>query len=284
MTNRTQRKQIAQQTVEIMERGGYELNGRRVTIADDLREAVAEARLLKPEELRLASNHPPAKNTARTVIDVGNETSLAAARRLAENAEQGGVLVLNFASAKNPGGGFLGGSQAQEESLARASGLYPTLNACWEYYEVNRATKTALYTDHMIYSPCVPVFRNDADELLPEPWLVSFLTAPAVNAGAVRRNEPRSVGQIEDVMRRRVGYVLDAAARFGHRYVVFGAWGCGVFQNDPQVIANIFAEYLATDAIYDRCFEHIAFAVLDRPDGASIEAFTKTFDTLIEGA
>jgi uncharacterized protein (TIGR02452 family) len=51
-------------------------------------------------------------------FEVGNETTLHAARRLAQAEPGGRVLALNFASARHPGGGFLKGSQAQEESLA----------------------------------------------------------------------------------------------------------------------------------------------------------------------
>ena len=87
----------------------------------------------------------------------------------------GKTAVLNFASAKNPGGGFLGGSQAQEESLARSSALYGSLMTAWDYYEINRKSPNALYTDHIIYSPDVVVFRNDAGDLLDDPWTVSFI-------------------------------------------------------------------------------------------------------------
>ena len=114
------------------------------------------------------------------------ETTLAAAERLAEFRP----LCLNFASAKNPGGGLLSGSQTQEESLARSSGLYATLLPMTELYAYNRHLGTSLYSDYMIYSPDVPVFRSDSGLLLEVPYLASFITAPAVNAGAVEKNEP----------------------------------------------------------------------------------------------
>ena len=66
----------------------------------------------------------------------------------------------------NPGGGFLSGSQAQEESLARATALYPCLAQMTEMYETNRQLNSPLFTDNMIYSPEVPVFRDDDDILL----------------------------------------------------------------------------------------------------------------------
>ena len=68
--------------------------------------------------------------------------------------------MLNFASARNPGGGFLRGAKAQEEDLCRCSGLYETLLECPTYYSVNRHQKSMMYTDHIIYSPKVVFFRT----------------------------------------------------------------------------------------------------------------------------
>src|SRR6185312_12808515 len=93
------------------------------------------------------------------------------------------VVALNFASAKNPGGGFLGGAKAQEEDLCRCSALYTCQLTQSAYYEVNRATSSMLYTDNIIYSPDVPFFRDDRLQLLDEPFTVSIITAPAPNAG-----------------------------------------------------------------------------------------------------
>ena len=51
----------------------------------------------------------------------------AVTRALAEAGHN--VAALNFASAKNPGGGFRKGAQAQEECLARCSALYSSLTS-----------------------------------------------------------------------------------------------------------------------------------------------------------
>ncbi|HEY8505080.1 MAG TPA: TIGR02452 family protein, partial [Gemmataceae bacterium] len=237
-----------------------------------------------------------------TEFRVVNATTLAAARelsapptlefpfRVAERAAGGEaegkagrhkgqtVCCLNFASAKNPGGGFLGGSQAQEESLARATGLYACIARVAGYYAANRACGTALYTDHMIHSPAVPVFRGDDNELLPEPYLVSILTAPAVNAGALRRNEPHNLDRIAPVMSGRIEKLLSLALVHGHAALVLGAWGCGVFRNDPAAVAGWFAEHLTGDGRFRDVFDTVVFAVLDTSaDGEVIRPFADRF-------
>lgn len=168
---------------------------------------------------------------------------------------------LNFASAKNPGGGFLGGAQAQEESLARSSSLYPSLTANFEMYEYNRRGSSCLYSDWMIYSPKVPVFRNDDGSLIQTPYLVSFLTSPAVNAGVVKQKEAKNINLIEKTNRERARKFLWIANKENHKTLILGAWGCGVFQNDPAEIAQMFNELLTGE--FKNCFERVIVAIYD---------------------
>jgi uncharacterized protein (TIGR02452 family) len=224
--------------------------------------------LYTPETLRQLGT--PESNSASTRFEVTSETTLEAARRLIQGGGLTGVACLNFASAKNPGGGFLSGSQAQEESLARSSGLYRSLNRTRAYYEANRYCETCLYTDHIIFSPEVPVIRDDAGKLLDEPYTVSVITAPAVNAGAIRSNEPEEVAEIGPVMLRRAGYVLAVAQANACEHLILGAWGCGVFQNDPREVAAIFADLLLGQGQYAGAFNSVVFAVLDRSDSRSV--------------
>jgi uncharacterized protein (TIGR02452 family) len=276
MARRDERATIAAETVRILSTGSYiGLSGRTIAIDRDLQDCLNETRLYPPGQLaKLAAG---ATTTGKAVrITVSNSTSLSAATRLHAEYGPDRVVLLNFASARNPGGGFLNGSQAQEESLARASGLYASISRMTDYYEANRRTKSALYTDHMIYSPRVPVFRDDDDCLIEEPWSVAMITAPAVNAGAVRANEPGSVQQIAETMSRRIASVLGLAAHHGHDALVLGAWGCGVFANDPHEVAELFANHLLGEGRFARAFSEVVFAVFDRK-GKTISAFAERF-------
>jgi uncharacterized protein (TIGR02452 family) len=273
MASRKTRAEIAQQTVEILERGWYTLpDGTTVSLGDIVRDAVQRTRLYAPDDFgdvfaRRDQLLTEVQNSGPTRFDVVNATTLAAARRLVDSRPPGDVVCLNFASAKNPGGGFLNGSQAQEESLARASGLYPCISPVIGYYATNRSHASCLYTDNMIYSPEVPVIRDDEDQLLAVPYTVSMITAPAVNAGAVRANEPQNVSQIEPVMLGRIEKLLSVAVVHGHRSLVLGAWGCGVFKNDPADVAAWFQFHLCGTGAFARAFDVVVFAVLDKTPG-----------------
>jgi uncharacterized protein (TIGR02452 family) len=220
-----------------------------------------------------------ARQPRRTKFEVRNEGTFTAARRLGEAFGGGTVAALNFASAKNPGGGFLGGSQAQEESLARASALVATLERHMAYYEANRKSPSLLYTDHMIVSSRVPVFRDENDRLLETPWEVTIITSPAPNAGAMAKNEPGKLDQVIPTFRRRIEQILSAAVVFEQSALVLGAWGCGVFGNDPATVAGLFGEFLLRDGPFARAFEHVAFAVLDR-SGDPIGPFMHVFESV----
>jgi uncharacterized protein (TIGR02452 family) len=276
MASRNERASIAAQTVQILSTGSYAgPSGKTVSILPELNYSVNETRLFAPGQLaKIAAARPSVHATPQ--IRVTNCTTLDAARQLHAAHGPERVALLNFASARNPGGGFLSGSQAQEESLARASGLYASISRMTDYYGANRRTKSALYTDHMIYSPLVPVFRDDADRLLDEPWTVSMITAPAVNAGVVRSQESENVSRIRDVMDHRIACVLALAAHHGHDALVLGAWGCGVFANDPREVAELFAGHLLGQGRYATAFTEVVFAVLDRR-GDVLRPFAEAF-------
>ncbi|SEG11363.1 TIGR02452 family protein [Thermomonospora echinospora] len=274
--SRNPRKAIAAETVAILDRGTYTApSGREISIADRLGRAVRETRLYRPDELAALVAAAAGTGGETTRIEVTEETTLDAARRLTALAGDE-VACLNFASAKNPGGGFLRGAHAQEEGLARSSGLYSSLRVFPEFYALHREQGDLLYSDHLIYSPGVPVFRDDSGRLLDEPYHVAFLTSPAPNRGAIR--DPQAAARVGEVLRERAAKVLAAARHHGHRRLVLGAWGCGVFGNDPVEVAGIFADLLLDGGAFAGCFEYVVFAVWDTAPGAPRHrAFAEAF-------
>ena len=180
--------------------------------------------------------------------------------------------MLNFASAKNPGGGFINGAMAQEESLAASSILYRTLTAHEEYYRENRAQRSMMYTNYAIYSPDVVFFRDGRFQLVEKPFKASVLTLPAVNMGQVLLKGEDSA-EAERVMRRRMKLALAVFARQGAKNLVLGAYGCGVFRNDPKLIAAWWKALLEEEGM-GQYFDFIFYAVLDRSkNGECIKAF-----------
>lgn len=275
MNSRDRRAAIAQDTLAVIEHGRYR-NGRgeQVVIADDLARAVAGIIHYTGAGLRALREAQVIDTTVETRIDVTNESSLSAVRRLVTE-ERPDVLCLNFASARNPGGGFLGGAEAQEENLAKSSGLYACLIAKMEMYQSNRAYDFCAYHDDMIYSPKVPVFRDDAYQYLDEPVLATFVTAPAVNRSAVSRNSPDRLYELEIIMPMRIELLLALARHHGHRSLVLGAWGCGVFGNHSAQMSGWFAD--ALKGPFCNAFERVHFAVLDRHNDGTYAAFAERF-------
>jgi uncharacterized protein (TIGR02452 family) len=268
---------VGKETVAIVERGVYRApSGREVSIAAAVERAVADTVLYRPDDLeRLVASRPSGGGTPR--LEVTSETTADAARRLVQDEGVAGVVALNFASARNPGGGFLGGAKAQEEDLARRSALYACLLTQRAYYDANRAERSLLYTDHIIYSPEVPFFRDQRLDFVEEPYCTSIITAPAPNAGAMLPREPDAGPRIEATLEARAAKVLAVAADRGHRCLVLGAWGCGAFRNDPRVMAAIWARWLGSPA-FAGAFERVVFAIYSRGGrDSSHAAFTARF-------
>ncbi|GGG18434.1 TIGR02452 family protein [Paenibacillus aceti] len=272
----TNRKTIAQDTLRYMQQGYYEINGRRVDFAAEQRYSEENSVLITPQQgAELVSGCTPPPTGAVAEQTVANEATVKAILDFAQAGTRQ-VGVLNFASAKNPGGGFLNGAMAQEESLAASSGLYGTQLRNEGYYQANRACKSMMYTNHAIYSPDVVFFRDERFELLERPVTASVLTLPAVNYGQVllKGEDPQLALEI---MLERMRLALAIFADRGDRNLVLGAYGCGVFRNDPVKIAAWWEELLVKEG-YGRFFERIVYAVLDSSkDRKCIRAFDSRF-------
>ncbi|HCN49849.1 MAG TPA: TIGR02452 family protein [Chryseobacterium sp.] len=261
MTN----KGMAKDTLDILAKKYYiNEHNEKIDIENELEISKKGTVLYSPEQLSEMREAAMPKTHFETHFETWKCSSLKAILQLAEEEDQEKLMCLNFASAKNPGGGFINGAEAQEESLARTSGLHESLLQAWDYYTIHRAMESCFYTDNMIYSPKVPVFRKDKGELLTKPVFCNFITSPAVNAGVVKKQEPERAGEILDVMDVRTDKMLSLALHQGNEVLILGAWGCGVFKNDPKEIAGLFKKYL--QGKYKNRFKRVVFAVLTKKE------------------
>jgi uncharacterized protein (TIGR02452 family) len=199
----------------------------------------------------------------------------------AAGAHKGRVAVLNFASWTNPGGGVESGSDAQEESLCRVSTLFPCLsdkNMMQRFYIPHRSSHNPLNNDDCIYTGGVTVFRSDSENpvLLPKArrYEVDVITCAAPN---LREREGKRIWVGDRLLLethiRRISRILDIAAVQGDTCVVLGAFGCGAFMNDPEIVA-----LACRKAIQDRkhMFSEIEFAIYDRKgDNTKYNAFRR---------
>ncbi|WP_280300685.1 TIGR02452 family protein [Nocardia neocaledoniensis] len=266
----TRRHHVAVVNEEIATGGTYVTDdGTTVDVRADVAAARAGTVSYAPPRLaRMVGTAPPHGEPPE--IEVTGEGSVTAARRLFQDGAREPIGVLNFASARNPGGGYLGGARAQEEDLCRSALLYTCLLEAPDYYAAHRASADLAYSHRVVVSPGVPVIRDDHGALA-APFPVTFLTSPAPNAGELARRSARV--DVRTILSERAERVIAVAAHHGVRTLVLGAWGCGVFGNDPAHVADAFDAALRT---WGPAFDRVVFAVRDRsatsPNRAAFEA------------
>ena len=186
---------------------------------------------------------------AETVFEVANETTLQGSARLAVSEEDSRIGVLNFASARNPGGGFLAGAQAQEESLARQLGAVsqPAEVSVVLPLSSRPSQRVVLGSDDLFTASC-PVFRRD------DGALAGTALLRRLHHGSCAQCRSRSAESAEPGPRKSKVFSGSAPQSCsvwppitGCEVLVLGAWGCGVFRNDPAMVAGIFRELLGPD-------------------------------------
>ena len=257
---------LGEEAVAISIRGSYQTSQNEISIAQEIAHSLKHTEYYGPDH-----EHPSARpGSHATVFEVTNETTLSAHQR--HQAKGLKVVSLNFASATHPGGGFLSGARAQEEYLCRSSALYLTLKD-WPMYAYHRAEDHCLYSDAMIYSPDVPVFRDDEHGLLATSYLASFITAAAPLA---KHLTPSEIAQLPQILRQRILKFLSVAQANGHDSLVLGAWGCGAFGNDGHQVSQLLHQALTED--FAGAFKSVTFAIVDTsPELRFITPFANRF-------
>lgn len=189
------------------------------------------------------------------------------------------VCVHNFASSSNPGGGVTRGANAQEECLCRCSSLYFCLNTpeMWNgFYKPHRTARNPIHNDDIIYTPDVVVFKTDTafPRLMDEAeWYhVNVVTCAAPNL----RERPSNLfntgdgniavrisnEELKRIHEKRLRRIMDLAVMNGNEVVILGAFGCGAFANNPEVVAQAAKNVISE---YTYAFKTIEFAVYCNP-------------------
>ena len=218
------------------------------------------------------SEKSPSAKASRVVVQ--EATTVQAARELKKLYAR--VALLNFANPLEPGGGVLRGANTQEESLCRASTLYPCLvgPCAAEYYRYHQAMPRIgncfLNSDRLVYSPDVTFFK---EEVSPDPfddqlhlelcytddWFTADVitcAAPYFPAGQL----PIAESELRNILIERIQNILECAIDQDAEALVLGAFGCGAFHNPPMVVADAFRTVLLQPR-YRNAFEEIRFAI-----------------------
>ena len=258
---------ITRETLSIVSDCAYCVAGQAVRFpAVDFR----AAEVLRLEDLQPTGEEAGSAHRGMRRVSVENIDVLEMAMRL-ENP-----LVLNFANAHFAGGGFYLCANAQEESICRRSTLYASLKSseAKRFYRENNFHIRCAEADTLIYSPNVIVFRNQRNELLPDPRVVSAVSAAAPNRRGLGIFLTRRA--LECVFERRIRMILELARRKGHRNLVFGAWGCGAFGNSPTLVAACFKRALADERLTSN-LDFVGFAIPYRRNDRNFRAFENCF-------
>lgn len=202
------------------------------------------------------------------------------------------TAVHNFASASNPGGGVERGATAQEECLCRISTLYPCLDEKYmrdNFYLPHRKAKNPIHNDDIIFTPDVLVFKEDTASpklMVEEEWYeVDVITCAAPNLRNVPSNaynpgegdSPKLVTDegLRQIHEKRLRRILEVAVANGDEVVILGAFGCGAFCNNPEVVASA-AKRIVDE--YKHAFKVIEFAVFCRAwDEKNYRVFEREF-------
>ncbi|MCF0133106.1 MAG: TIGR02452 family protein [Blautia sp.] len=226
-----------------------------------------------------------------TVIEVTGERSYESAMRLFKENPGSKIAVMNFANAFHAGGGVTKGSSAQEECLCRTSTLYPLLYRRTlrdSYYKHHHDLNTAKATDSLIYTEGVIICKTDEDlpkRMQKEDWVtVDVITIAApdlrkksnIHAALVGGGSFMNHAELFGYHVKRAIHMLTCAAAKHADTLVLGAFGCGAFENDPEVVARAYKVALQE---FPKVFKRIVFAVYCPPGGSkNYDVFKKTFE------
>ena len=253
------RVRILRETMKVAEDGFYFVEEKEVKLQVSF-EQIKEVRLYTPEQVaKLPAQDMSGSEPSR--ITLRNQDTLEAAFELHQHKKETEkpVLILNFANPHRPGGGIRSKPGTQEEHLCVKTTVLCSLETeeAWPFYQTNLDCGTQAQTDAILFSPNTMVIRNPDLSLREDPFPVAVMT---VSAPIASRMEESELPNLENILKGRIRGMLRAAAAEGYTHLVLGAWGCGNFGNDPELVAKLFHEALQGS------FEEVPMAVFDNSE------------------
>lgn len=194
-------------------------------------------------------------------LSVESNTSFNAAKKY---LQYGKTAVLNFANPHYPGGGVHNGAMAQEECLCRSSNLYLCIsnkNVFNDYYLYHKDMNHYFFSDRLIYTKGVTVFKDDSDapQIMPKnEWFNVDVITCAAPYIANRKYTNKTA--LKELFKGRIKNIFEAAIDNDAEVIILGAFGCGAFKNSPEVVAKAFHEVIEENN-YGSYFKKIVFAI-----------------------
>lgn len=206
--------------------------------------------------------HPKMPNQAEMEIRVTNGGTVETGHLFANKSK---TAILNFADALTPGGLIEIGAATQEENICRCSNLYASITSetAKRYYQDNNNLSwenMGIYTDDVIYSKDVLFFKDDVTYGDVKPYHMDVITCPAPSTSLPKELE-------ETVIYNRIEKIIKVAALNKVETLILGAWGCGAFGQDADVVSKAFAKAVKKYPAFDR----VIYAIRPTPSLVATE-------------
>jgi len=245
--------------------------------------------------LRIRLRNTDSLNAARQLTHYSRRASIASpsTKTHANGKPYPNVCLLNMASPRRPGGGFLDGAISPEEFLCLRSTLYPSL---WnDFYRLPDVGG--------VMTPDVLVFRDsspDAEDLQKrDRFFVDVISAsmirfPGPNGSRIHREGEEDRGgcscgvsycdRDRDLVTRKMRAVLRMAQKQGAEKLVLGAWGCGAYGNPVREVAKLWKNVLCGSRQGSEDWAGINEVVFAISDRSMLRQFERCFADIIPRA
>jgi uncharacterized protein (TIGR02452 family) len=199
---------------------------------------------IKINDLNLNIIQNIVQNISKPKIKLFNDDTLVIAKLLYDETKSN-ILVLNMASEYKPGGGVENGAMAQEEELFRRTNYFVSLTQ--QFYPLKEFEG--------VYTKNVLVLKDEYYNIM-SPFQCSFIGIAGIRKPNLKNYAYNSIDR--EIMKKKVEMIFKVAIVYGHKNIVLGALGCGVFGNPPEEVAEIFNESIKK---YKNYFDNIYFAI-----------------------